>query len=700
MKIPKCRAGYAAAAVAALPFLGLFYLRYVPLVQPFQAALVPVLVAVAGLTLARPLWGALAFVFAFPLINNLPYFFGLGEPLPMAPTALVLALAFLWAGLARAAFYPPDRGEPRRLDRPLLLFAALVAASGGVTFLRYFAFPPFLSDGFYELTTNLHGVSSGGAAMSVVFTALCFLTGFAVFGVLRTAFRSPGRTKLAILAFSASAGLSLMFGFVQKFHDLALGNNPLSIYAVLINGTFKDAMSFGGFLGIASPIFLAAIPWSKRAFRPLFIGLYLASAAAVLFTGSKSGLLVFVAAGGLTAGLLLALRPVDPEKGGRRARGGKKRLAATALVLAGSALLIWAGGRKAGLWKWLGTSASVSRLSAQVRDFDLDKLLPLRGDTLWPIAVAMIADYPLTGVGVGGYIIEVSNYAADLKLAVGTPESAENLPLQIGAELGLVGLLVAAWILSEIGRKIARQWKALAAEPRERFLLLGLAGGIFSFALLSLVHTFIWSYEIHYTFWLLVALVYGLRRDGAADPGGRKPARPARKGLSRRAVFAAVLLVFSAVHLWNSTRSLSLESRAAKYGFKQDFGFYQQETTADGRDFRWTGKSAGFELLIEKTRLEVPLLASHPDIAERPVEVRVFLVGRLFKEKRLLGKLLIANADWQTYDFALAPEDVGKRSILLFEVDRTWVPRQALGVTDPRRLGVGVGAVRFQDPRP
>jgi hypothetical protein len=694
------RLGRLALCLAALPLLGLFYVRYVPFVGPFQAALVPILLAVSGLTLANPVWGTLAFVFAFPLINNLPYFFGLGEPLPMAPTALVLALCYLWAWLIRAAVLPPSRGKQQGLDRPLLMFVALVTVSGLVTFFRYFDFPPLRSDGFYELTTNMHRVSSGGAAMSVVFTSLCFLTGFAVFGVLRTTLRRPGLPRNALFAFSASAGLAVIFSFVQKFLDLKLGNNPLSISAVLINGTFKDAMSFGGFLGIVAPVFLAAIAWSRKACRPAFIGLFLASAGAILFTGSKSGLLIYAAASGFTAVLLIVLRPGNRGGRGVGNPGGGKRLARTVLVLAGGALLLWAGGRKAGLWKWMGTSASLSRLSALARDFNWEKILIVRADTLWPISVAMTRDYPLTGVGVGGYIIEMSNYAADMKLTAGTPESAENLPLHIVSELGLVGLLIAAWILLEIGRKIVSQWKSLASEPRDRFFLIGLAGGIFSFILVSQVHTFIWSYEIHYTFWLLVALVYGPGREGASDPGENKPAVPVRKSFVRRVAFPAVLLVFSAVHLWNSTHSLSLESRAVKYGFKQDFGFYQQEKTADGRDFRWTGKHAGTELVVEETRLEISLLASNPDIAERPVRVRVFLVKPFFREKRLLGELAIKDSDWQTREFALAPEDVGKIALLLFKVDRTWVPQKALRVPDPRHLGIAVGPIRFLPPRP
>lgn len=695
--VKAARAAYAGLSLAALPLLGLFYARYVPLVGAYQAALGPVLAAVFAATLIRPFRGTLLFIFAFPLVNSLPYFFGLAEPLPMAPAALVLGLAFLFAYVLRAAVVPPALPVPSPVSRPLALFAALVAASGLIVFGRYAGFFPFVADGVYEWTVNAHGVSAGGGIMSVVFTALSFLTGIGLFAVLRSTLGSRDRARKAILALAAGSGLSLVFGVVQKLADPRLGNNPTSIAGGLINGTFKDALSFGAFLSMAAPVFLGAAMWMKKAERVLFGGLYIGAAVVILFTGSKSGLLAFMVSSVFTVVALV----VFGQTGVPGAKGRARRWLAWAALgaILGAAMLLGIN-RQGGLWKSLENTASLGRLLIHARNFSWQSLLINRGDILWPVAIAMIRDYPLTGVGVGGYIIEMSNYAADRGLKYGTPESAENLPLQIGSELGLAGLLVAAWILWEIGRRIAGQWKAPGSEPRDRFLLIGLTGGLFAFALNGLVHTFIWSYEIHYTFWLLAALVFALRDDRRAAAGQAEPARAVRKSPAVRILFPAAILLFSAVHLWNSTHSLSLESRAEKYGFKQDFGFYRQEKAPDGRDFRWAGKRAGTELLVEKARFEVPLMASHPDLAKRPVKVEVFLVRRFFKEKRLLRELTIAASDWRTYEFTLSPADVGRSAVILFKVDRTWVPQKALHAPDPRRLGIAVGPIRFLQPRP
>jgi hypothetical protein len=95
--------------------------------------------------------------------------------------------------------------------------------------------------------------------------------------------------------------------------------------------------------------------------------------------------------------------------------------------------------------------------------------------------------------------------------------------------------------------------------------------------------------------------------------------------------------------------------------------------------------------------LNIPLQASHPDVQQRPVRVKMYLVKRLFKEKRLLGEIWIRDTNWKTYEFTVSPEEIGRNAILLLKVDRTWSPKRALGVPDPRRLGVALGPIVFKD---
>jgi hypothetical protein len=157
-----------------------------------------------------------------------------------------------------------------------------------------------------------------------------------------------------------------------------------------------------------------------------------------------------------------------------------------------------------------------------------------------------------------------------------------------------------------------------------------------------------------------------------------------------------LILIFSGVHLWNSTHSLSLKSRTELLGIKQDFGFYQHEKTSDGREFRWTRGYGGLTVKIEKPVIAIPLLASHPDIQKKPVKVKIYLIKEFFKQKKLLGEVTLTQSVWKTCEYSI-PQEVGKEVILLVKVNRTWNPLKTLGTPDPRNLGVALGKIEFED---
>jgi len=157
-----------------------------------------------------------------------------------------------------------------------------------------------------------------------------------------------------------------------------------------------------------------------------------------------------------------------------------------------------------------------------------------------------------------------------------------------------------------------------------------------------------------------------------------------------------LVAVYGAIHLWNSTHSLSLKSRTALLGIKQDFGFYKLEKTTDGREFRWTREYGGLTIKIEKPIIEIPLTTAHPDIQQTPVKVKIYLVKEFFKHKKLLDELTLSKNIWNTYEYDVS-QDVGEEVILLVKVNRTWNPLKTFGTPDPRNLGVALGKIEFKD---
>ncbi len=674
--------------LAFLYILGLyaFYVKYVPLVQGFQAALAPLLLLAVLLTFIRVEWGTLFFIFAFPLINGLPYFFGISEPTPHAPTALVLFLFYFLGWMLHQGWFRREPFPRDSIFKPIFLFAAIVVMSGAVTLFRYTNFYPFLSPSLFELTANVHGVTSGGAVMSVVFTVLNYLTGLAFFCILMASAPSRDFLNRMMMALCSSTLLSFLFGLYQHFYNIKLGNSPLSVFLALINGTFKDALSFGGYIAIVTPLLLGvclAFRGRLRVFSFLMLPL---SVYLSFYTGSKSGFLclslsslVFILLSSKVIFSLLKSKSVSLKK---------IRLSSWIVVLLILAILTGLIAFKDYFAKDIKSSMTLTRL----KSFQIP--LKYRINNLWKLAVPMMKDYPLTGVGIGGYIVEVSNYSKINKIDI-EPESAENYILQVGSEMGLIGIVLVLWILWEIIKQMRGSWLRIPSNDNYKFVLIGSMAGVFAFLMLVQAHTFVGSYEIKYTFWLLVGIIFSLGR----------PVEEKGEGLKEKPIFnksqktASLILIslFSVVHLWNSTHMLSLKSRTEQLGLKQDFGLYPLEKTNDGLEFRWTRSHGGFTIKIEKRTIVIPLLASHPDIKENSVSVKISLVKDFFKEKILLGEITLNESAWRTYEFSIPKEEVGQEDILLLQVNRTWNPLQATGAPDPRDLGVAIGKISFRD---
>ncbi len=677
-----------------------FYYKYVPLVIPFQIILLPILCFAAILAWADIRAGTLFFIFTFPLINNLPYFFGIYEPLPHAPTALVLFLFFFLGYLFRRGSFKTEYHFDQTIVKPIALFSLLIFTSGLITFSRYANFYPFLSDSIYELKTNVLGTAAGGAIMSIVFNSLNYLSGFAFFLILLKTIKSKAFKKKICILILVSTFLSLSFGMYQRFGNPKIGNNPISIQQGLINATFKDALSFGGYLSIIMPLILSLGLVFPGLTRICYFLIFALSGYLILFTGSKTGFFSLLLSLSLFIGMAFV---IIIQKNKLRIFSFKKIRAASVvlfILLITSVLLVIHYNEF--IFKEMRKSTTIQRTMVMSTFFKFGG----RTETLWKMAVVMIKNYPLTGVGIGGYIIEVSNYYEIYQITQWQPESAENYILQAGSELGFVGLFLILWIFWEILKQIKRSYKEVPPNEPFKILLIGAIAGILAFLLNIQTHSYIGSYEIGYTFWLLVGLIYGLSnihqpemQDGQNKASAGGGPASVRKPLftGRFKVLAAALLIFySTVHLWNSTHTLSLKSRSERFGIKQEFGLDKLEKTKDGREFRWTRSYGGMTFKVEKPVMVLPLHAAHPDIQKKPVKIKIYLIKNFFKQKKLLKEISLAQSDWQAVTLSI-PEEVGNEVILLIKVSRTWNPLKTIGTPDPRNLGVAIGRIEFKD---
>jgi len=634
-------------------------------------ALAPLLILTFAATAVRVQSGLLVFSFLFPLINNLPYFFGIQENIPHAPTSLVLFLAFALGWLVHNAVRPSSYECSLPVLRPILFFAAIVLVSGLVTSLRYADFFPFLTSAVRELVVNASGVRAGGAIMSAVFICLTYLTGFLFFFILVNAVKSEALLRRIMTVMAGSFGVSLVFSLVQRFYSVKLGNTSLWVWLDRINATFPDPNSFGAYLAAFLPVLLALAFSSRGRPRVQWVVLIALSLFILPLIGSRSGLIGVSVS--VPAFFLLLWTKSAPAK--RKESAVVSALAVLFFLVVFTFSIL---STDLVLFKRIGRSSSAAELFNRRLEY-------------WGVASFMIGDYPLTGVGTGAFVVELPDYSRRLGLPTRHTDSAKNYFFQVGAEFGFIGLLVSFWLFYEIIRRMLACWRLLPSREPPRFLQIGALAGMVSLLVNLLFHTYVGSFEIHYLFWLLAAFIF-------FSPGGEN--MDGRSVFSSSFVIAltAAAVLFGLVHLWNSTRGLSLERKTSEFSWDQNFGLHKRDRDVSGFYFTWTQKEAGITVENRGGTLIIPLLASHPDIEKNPVTVKISSCDPVFRSPKRLQEIVLRENRWFDFEQDLSSFK-GDKIHLLIKAERTWQPFMPSGMPDPRHLGITLGDAWSRFPK-
>jgi len=432
-----------------LPAFCLFYLNYTPSIHSFHLAFLPILFLLIVLTAMHLEGGILFFVFSFPLISNFPYLFGVDETLPHAPTALVLFLAFFLGWLLHRSLSGSLLNFNIPLSRPLIMLSTIIVISCLITFFRHTNFYPILSDGIHELVVNIIGVRAGGAIMSTIFFSLNYLTGFFFFFILVSSIKSKSSLRKILVVLAFSTLISLVFALIQKYHSAHLGNTPYWANSNQINSTFKDPNSFGIYLSAFLPLSLGTVFFFLKSKRWLVLLLILLSLFIFPSISPRSGFLGLIVSIFLFALLFLTSSRISLRK-------RIVLMTSIFLIILLVSLCTIVFFKQSSLYQRLDWSLNMLGNENFLKELFTGKL------KLWIASRHMIMDYPLTGVGLGSFIIELPNYLKLLGFPYKATDSAENYFLQIGSEMGLIGLLLYFWIVYEIIKHMRKRLKSLA----------------------------------------------------------------------------------------------------------------------------------------------------------------------------------------------------------------------------------------------
>lgn len=288
------------------------------------------------------------------------------------------------------------------------------------------------------------------------------------------------------------------------------------------------------------------------------------------------------------------------------------------------------------------------------------------------VALQMVRDYPLTGVGVGSFNFMAADYWRSPAYSLPF-DNAQNWWRHEAAEMGLLGglaivgwSLVAGWVL--LTRRLA---------PEGRFTAVALRGALLGIAACSMLGMPTQNPIVLLTFFLAVGWLATLVLD------------PELPVVSRHSAAAWVVVTLLAVgyaggHLWLARHSLSVASRAVRWNREYVVGAYPPEPMTGGSgEFRWTRARATFLWPTRPGVLLVHIWASNPDIVQHPVNISLSMpCGVLMNETLRSG-----------YPLELAFEvPEGQAAVeASIRVSRTWRPAEMLRDNGDRRaLGVAV----------
>jgi len=387
-----------------------------------------------------------ALAFLVPLAAGLARLLGDGSG---APVLTALALAVLGSMLAGSWTRDERSFLPPRLRRFAVAFLVLAAGSAAASIARGETLYLLLRGRIDPLPLNRLGMTAAERSRDAILTFLglaLLLLALEVFS--RLSLTPEGRDRL-LLATAAGAATAFVIAAVSRFRPFDPSFHPWTEMHRRA-GTFTDPNALGVGIGLLVPLLVAALRRRGTAGDAPRRGLALlalaAAPVALESSGSRTGLLltaVAVGAGGI--GLARA-----------RLVSRKALLAAlAAAVVAGVAVVpaLPRGGGIAsgGLFQRLGAGLSSSSFA------DLANHRTL----FWRTALEMTWDEPLSGIGLAGFPYEFPAAYARRHGAIGVTDGATNAFLEVAAECGLPGLVLAVFAVAPL---LARAWNATFAK--------------------------------------------------------------------------------------------------------------------------------------------------------------------------------------------------------------------------------------------
>ncbi|MGZ5484807.1 MAG: O-antigen ligase family protein [Nitrososphaeraceae archaeon] len=682
------------------------------------------------ITAFKPKVGLYLFIFFIPLLNSLTTIL---EIRPV-PTLLFLFFGFFLGFLL--SFFGKDFNNrlslvhgydyyEREIGITSVTFLLILIISLGITVFRYANFYPFITNNYYNLKVNVAGSESSSTIQWVISYFFNYAIGFAFLFSVFNIFDKKKDIIIAVLTLIFSTTLVSIFSIYQYFVNPYIGSFDYWVESGRLNSTFTDPNALGAYCVLIFPIFLSLIIFTKRWYlKLLFSILFIPFILMIFFSGSRSALLgiflsliIF-----FIYGIIRYIKYLATLNKRKRLINISVILVVILLIAVSlSGIFLTENKLKNGFLEVGLVHRSIQSFNTLVSHFKKDGLIEsLKSISnyryiYWNMAINMGKEYPLNGVGIGSYIIELPDYLESFKIGFKQIDFAGNYYLQVLAELGLPGLVLILFLFFIIIKKTILYFnykrKINEININDRLLF-----GFFISFITMLVVLFFGPHtnfmEIQFIFWTVISLIIVYIKinqlKSASENSSnvlenkklfpRKPLTLSNKlniTLGQKISLSLILLIFLSSYMISSITTLSIYAKQNRNDFENQYGFSDYDKLED-KMVRWTSIDASEVITKEGSILIIPIQDGYPE--EKYIKIKEPpepLVIKIYIDNLMVERLKLKDDSWYNMRINI-PDFTNNKFTLTLVMNRSWVPK-VLGLNnDTRALGARVGEYKFE----
>jgi len=606
----------------------------------------------------------------------------------------------------------------------IFLAAIIIFISSAITIYRYLNFIPLLSMKYHSVAVNVNGTRSISAIFWTIKYFFNGVAGMALFIIIFNTFNKVRDIIRAVIIIICSNIIVFIIGFYQHYLHPTFGSFRYWAEANRINATFTDPNSLGNYLVLVFPLYIILIIYFKKWYqRIIFSMVFIAFLIITLFTGSRNAFIGIMLAMsiftilGLIRLFKLIIKRSKSSKAAKRIfiAAGCIVLITVIIFISLFSYIITVKPELKDMYRLPETGISLIDRTAdtiwmsygvyrQAGFIEGFKSISSERHFLWPQAVDMFTDYPITGVGMGSFFIELPNYYEKNNPSVKIMDFTGNYYLQIASELGITGLILILAIFFLIIKKSLIFFfinKDIFRNRRETWFFRGFFMSFISMIIILFFGPHTNFNEIQFTFWLMIGLLMVLVKimeSNNREPGisikQRKNYEPAlyitqrnNFSIKQRVSFIIIITIFTYSMFAASWTGLSINIKQNIYGWENKYGLYNFEIM-DGSSFRWSGIDGSEVIENNRSKLMIPIKDSDP------VEHRFPLFIRFFIDNKLVKMVKIPDKGWHEIELDLSGFS-GDKLTFTMSCSRSWTPKERGINSDTRELGVMVGEFQF-----